>query len=522
MSSTGGTGSEGLMRVENRAKFTTPLCGFGSWKWHQMISVKTLGLLLLVIGGVIVYYLIDTQTEDSAYYSPLQSSSPRFTLEEMREFAFKNSMATDYKPSFYNRRNLSFNKILENNQYRFNIYGKDVLVFLHIQKTAGTSFERFLVNKLDVVRPCSCRAAKKRCNCYRPHSQNEVMKRWTCIVTLTHLFLFFLVNHLLVLSCFEVWLFSRYSTGWVCGLHADYTELFVSGCVDNALDKKEGLEPRRQSLLNDDSDHLGVHSKRRYFYTTFLREPISRFISEYRHVHRGATWLASRHMCNGRPPTPEELPMCFDPEIGWDGLSLDEFLNCPYNLAFNRHTRMLADLTLVNCYNTKGMDATTRDKVLLESAKTNLRNMAFFGIKERMQESQWMFENIFQANFTASLSEWNKSKSHDTAVTPEQLERIKRSNHLDIELYKYAVKLFDKRLRKLKDDDYSHPNVMVSVNKMAVEVTSKSSFRERELPTTISPGFGSSQPSNTSLYDDPEEYDSDEDDEEDDATDNAE
>ncbi|KAK0394222.1 hypothetical protein QR680_000631 [Steinernema hermaphroditum] len=463
MSSGGGSG--GLMRVENRAKSTTSLCGFGSCKWRQLLSIKALALLLLIIGGVVVYYLIDAQNEESAFYSPLQSSSPRFTLAEMREFAFKNSMSTDYKGSFYNRRNLSFNKMLEDNQYRFNVFGKDVLVFLHIQKTAGTSFERFLVNKLNVARPCSCRVGKKRCNCYRPHSQNEV------------------------------WLFSRYSTGWVCGLHADYTELFVSGCVDNALDKKEG-----------------VHTKRRYFYTTFLRDPVARFISEYRHVHRGATWLAARHMCNGRQPSPEELPMCFDPEIGWDGLSLDEFLSCPYNLAFNRQTRMLADLTLVNCYNTKGMDAATRDKVMLESAKTNLKNMAFFGIKERMEESQWMFETVFQARFAGSLNEWNKSKSHDTPVTTEQLQLIKQLNHLDIELYKYAMKLFDRRLRKLKDDDYSHPGVKGAVKKISavVSLTTKRTLNGKT--TTIHPTIEAKVTSNSSLYEDPDDYDSDEED----------
>ena len=48
------------------------------------------------------------------------------------------------------------------------------------------------------------------------------------------------------------WLFSRYSTGWRCGLHADWTEL--TGCVDNYL---SGLEPEVR--------------ERRYFYITFLR-----------------------------------------------------------------------------------------------------------------------------------------------------------------------------------------------------------------------------------------------------------
>ncbi|TMS32390.1 hypothetical protein L596_000236 [Steinernema carpocapsae] len=457
LSSAGG----GLMQVENRAKSSSSL--FGSTKWRQLLPIKTLGLITLLIGGVLVYLFIDTQSADAGFFSPLQSSSPRFTLAEMREFAFKNSMTTDYKPSFYNRRNLSFNKMLEDNQYRFNVYEKDVLVFLHIQKTAGTSFERFLVNRLNVPRPCSCHKGKKRCNCYRPNSQAEV------------------------------WLFSRYSTGWACGLHADYTELFVSGCVDNALDKKEG-----------------VHSKRRYFYTTFLREPVARFISEYRHVERGATWLAARHMCNGRPPSPEELPMCFDPEIGWEGLSLNEFISCPYNLAFNRQTRMLADLTLVNCYNKKGMDEATRDKVLLESAKTNLRNMAFFGIKERMEESQKMFENLFQAKFTASLSEWNKSKSHDTPVTSDQLALIKHLNHLDIELYEYAMKLFDRRLRKLKDEDYSRPGGRQPRISAVMSVTTKRSLDDfaPTLPPLI---LGS--PQNSSLYEgDPDDYSSEDDD----------
>lgn len=56
---------------------------------------------------------------------------------------------------------------------------------------------------------------------------------------------------------------------------------------------------------------------------------------------------------------------------------------------------MLADLTLVHCYDKTSMPKKTRDKLMLESAKNNLRNMAFFGIKEKMADSQFMFETIF-------------------------------------------------------------------------------------------------------------------------------
>lgn len=83
------------------------------------------------------------------------------------------------------------------------------------------------------------------------------------------------------------------------------------------------------------NENLGAKKTRLYF-TTFLREPVDRFISEYSHVQRGATWKRSRHFCNGRSPTAEELPQCYDPEVGWEGIGLNEFIDCQHNLAFNR------------------------------------------------------------------------------------------------------------------------------------------------------------------------------------------
>lgn len=110
-------------------------------------------------------------------------------------------------------------------------------------------------------RPCECQRKRKRCYCFRPNRN-------------------------------ENWLFSRYSTGWKCGLHADWTELI--SCVDLELDKNEG-----------------EIAKRRYYYITLLREPIVRYLSEFRHVQRGATWKTARHWCMGHQATPAELPPCY-------------------------------------------------------------------------------------------------------------------------------------------------------------------------------------------------------------------
>lgn len=99
----------------------------------------------------------------------------------------------------------------------FDITGRDVIVFLHIQKTGGTTFGRHLVRDLNLETPCICPRKRKRCDCFRPNTINEQ------------------------------WLFSRYSTGWKCGLHADWTEL--TDCVETALDEYEGLAKRRRLFL---------------------------------------------------------------------------------------------------------------------------------------------------------------------------------------------------------------------------------------------------------------------------------
>uniref|UniRef100_A0A3Q3VWU1 Heparan-sulfate 6-O-sulfotransferase n=1 Tax=Mola mola TaxID=94237 RepID=A0A3Q3VWU1_MOLML len=193
----------------------------------------------------------------------------------------------------------------------FNIKGDDVIVFLHIQKTGGTTFGRHLVRNIQLERPCECHAGQKKCTCYRPGKK-------------------------------DTWLFSRFSTGWSCGLHADWTEL--TRCVPLRMDSREVLEnlPRlvRVELQNIGSNlphysFVFFLSSRNYYYITILRDPVSRYLSEWRHVQRGATWKASLHVCDGRSPTLTELPSCYSGD-DWSGCSLPEFMDCPYNLANNR------------------------------------------------------------------------------------------------------------------------------------------------------------------------------------------
>ncbi|XP_061699544.1 heparan-sulfate 6-O-sulfotransferase 1-A isoform X2 [Syngnathoides biaculeatus] len=311
----------------------------------------------------------------------------------------------------------------------FQIKGEDVIVFLHIQKTGGTTFGRHLVQNVRLEVPCDCRPGQKKCTCYRPNRK-------------------------------ETWLFSRFSTGWSCGLHADWTEL--TNCVPGVLNKKESKQknPRdapvwvvepitRRSRTETDGDPA---RGRKFYYITLLRDPVSRYLSEWRHVQRGATWKTSLHMCDGRTPTPEELPSCYEGS-DWSGCTLQQFMDCPYNLANNRQVRMLADLSLVGCYNMSTVPEKKRAQLLLESAKKNLRDMAFFGLTEYQRKTQFLFERSFRLRFIRPFMQYNSTRAAGVDLDNATVQRIEELNELDMELYDYARDLFQQRYQYTRQQE---------------------------------------------------------------------
>lgn len=288
--------------------------------------------------------------------------------------------------------------------YPFDVEGDDILVFLHMQKTGGTKFGKHLVENLNIKHPCECVRGRKKCTCKRPNSD-------------------------------KIWLFSRYSLGWPCGLHADWTEL--QACVPVYINQREG---RKQN--------------RKYLYLTILREPVSRCVSEFRCYQHGATWKNSLHMCNGRVPTKKELPRCFKGE-NWTDVTLPAFIGCSSNLAFDRQTRMLADLKLVGCYDKSTMPRERREAILLESAKRNLENMAYFALVEYQSESQYLFEKTFGMKFLQPFVQMRVEDTRAGAVSldAQNLTRIQKLNQLDIKLYSFAKSLFFERLKHFKAKD---------------------------------------------------------------------
>ncbi|KAG5194018.1 hypothetical protein JEQ12_020379 [Ovis aries] len=228
------------------------------------------------------------------------------------------------------------------------------------------------------------------------------------------------------------------------------SKVIVNFCVNGLPDQLNALRFR-----DDDPKTQGSHMpswqpgleckiSENFHYITILRNPVSRYLSEWRHVQRGATWKASLHVCDGRPPTSEELPSCYTGD-DWSGCPLKEFMDCPYNLANNRQVRMLSDLTLVGCYNLSVMPEKQRNKVLLESAKSNLKHMAFFGLTEFQRKTQYLFEKTFNMNFISPFTQYNTTRASSVEINEELQKRIEGLNFLDMELYSYAKDLFLQR-----------------------------------------------------------------------------
>lgn len=168
----------------------------------------------------------------------------------------------------------------------------------------------------------------------------------------------------------------------------------------------------------------------------------------------------------------EEIPPCYQGD-NWEGVELDEFINCDSNLAANRQTRMLADLELIGelaysltsflvvtvwitgCYDKTYMQKKDRDRIMLASAKKNLQSMAFFGLTEFQKISQYIFEETFNLRFAIPFEQNNStvSSSTITSLTPSQAAKIAELNKLDLELYDFAKKLLMARFEKLKTRD---------------------------------------------------------------------
>ena len=306
-----------------------------------------------------------------------------------------------------------FNDVVITTAQNFDL-GTDTLALMHIQKTSGTGWENHILKHLLVKRQDSWEPA-----CIYNKRQN----RNTCILNNYKKSIYW----------------DRYLSRF-CDIHADYSEL--KNCIMKEYNN-------RISLPVSSSSYFGISH-----FMTFLRDPIQRYISEYEHVKKGATWLKAVRSCKDIALYKEK---CYKNE-SWKGVSWQEFVNCKYNLANNRQVRMLADYNIIGCNVLKCWASNCTPELkhfyeqkLLHSAKHALIGFAFFGLTEYQKLSEFLFLKTFDDNkftFSEEINDYKDTiaSSSIKGEATSYMENIKKNNHLDIELYKFAKELFFKRV----------------------------------------------------------------------------
>ncbi len=113
----------------------------------------------------------------------------------------------------------SFRKNQQQRRIPVDVAGEDVIVVLHIPKTSGKYLTKKLVLDLQVPQ-----AAK--CECRHPVNRTHACK---CMAPKPG----------------GIWLYSRITTGWPCGVHPGWSDL-TPECISRTLERRDGRQRIRR------------------------------------------------------------------------------------------------------------------------------------------------------------------------------------------------------------------------------------------------------------------------------------
>ena len=163
-------------------------------------------------------------------------------------------------------------------------------------------------------------------------------------------------------------------------------------------------------------------------YITMLRDPVDRIISHYYHTMDRASNLLYN-------------------EDTSKYMTLEEFATSgPIPQLSNYQTRFISGIEDVNPF--YGNKPVNED--ILKIAKKNLsEHFTAVGIIEKFDKSLVLFQNILgwkNVNYTKQYV--SKKRIPKEAVTEETMATIKKYNQYDIELYRFAIELFEQLISK--------------------------------------------------------------------------
>ena len=106
---------------------------------------------------------------------------------------------------------------------------------------------------------------------------------------------------------------------------------------------------------------------------------------------------------------------------------------------------MLANLTKFNCPTDGPSEAMKHE--ILQSAKENLARLPMFGLNEHLFATQYLLKWSLNLNFKQFMVSRDSTHVSIDDTSKSDLEGVKEVNRFDTKLYKFAQRLFLKRLK---------------------------------------------------------------------------
>ena len=344
---------------------------------NQVLFLFTSMCILYTIASVAVYITGDGSTTRGHYINAAAEETRVFTVNERSPQAAV--------------------------RIQFDPYGMDTIVYIHIQKTGGSEFLEHLVTVRIPLERVTLSNDSGTLPTPDPNTQSIQLCRtsptggWKRGKTRLH--------HEVCPRDWEhqngdTWLISEKTTAWNCGVHPFYTDF--KNCLQNQ-------SKFNQLWKKDNGKIMRLGDNNRFHYVAMLRHPILRYVSEYLQVSRGACWQhedkcrgknAQRKLSPGQLKCPDNFQCKKDIMKAFlTNLTLETFVRCTESWSINRMTLMLADHELATCWDKKKYSCEQKDRILLESAKSNLRKFSYFGINEFFVDSGSLFEETFGVSF---------------------------------------------------------------------------------------------------------------------------
>jgi sulfotransferase famil protein len=215
------------------------------------------------------------------------------------------------------------------------------------------------------------------------------------------------------------------------------------GTTDEALEEFMQLPEKKRSRLKVLQGHVsfGLHRYyNRYTYIALFRDPVERVVSYYYYViNQPGHYLHNIVLANR--------------------MRLEEFVKAGLSTEFdNIQTRQISGVEGVSYGKCTGK--------MLEIAKLNLvRHYTIAGLTERFDETVMLMKQHFGWNYPLySRRNVQKNKPGKDKIPESTVKLIEQTNALDVELYRFAKKKFERLLSEQDESFHKELNKLKKYN----------------------------------------------------------